>query len=1779
MRKSICFKVVLSVGLSLYMVLGPCLAPLQASVPGARKPFARTPHAGLNRANATAPGIVRFMRIPEPQVEAQTPGQSATLMPDGRWLLIGGRGEDGRPSRRAQVRDARSSGGAAAAATQTLEGELQQAREGHTATLLPDGTVLVFGGLGSSGDPLDTAELYRPSSQQFEPLAVKGLTARAHHTATLLTDGRVLLAGGTSTAGGQMHTRAELWDAQTRAARPVGGQLPSARRGHTATLQPDGTVLLWGGVNKDGASLEDGVLYEPETGGLTWVGSFSKYEDENAPYLRASVPEDGTTGVAVEARVALRFSKPLSVATVNGQTVTLKGPRGVVEAQLTPAEGGMLAFVTPRAALEAETTYTLTLGEAEDEGARTLSYTMLSFTTGGGSDAPGRGLNDGEDWIPDTRNLRGDWRSHRPESQWEKQEPLQAAAGVTALAGQVLLLNGNPLADVMIAIGARSVRTDNTGRFLLTDISAGHHVMLIDGRTANKPRKTYGVFKVGVDVEAGKTNVLPFTSWMPRLDTEHVTTFSVPTANEVAVTTPYIPGLEIRVPQGAVVRDTDGQTVTQLGITPIPTDRSPFPLPAGVSVPVFFTVQPGASRVIPPRARAIYPNYNRERPGARLNFWSYDPEGKGWYVYGQGTVTADGRQVVPDPGVVIYEFTGFMIAPPGLGPDSGPPPGSGPEGNDGDPVSLSTGLFVYGKTDLVLPDTLPIRLTRTYRQLDTASRSFGIGASHLYEMFLVGDTFPYTYQELIMPDGGRIRFNRISPGTSYGDAVYESLAPNAFHKALLSWNGNGWDLRLKSGTVYVFPEAFGVSRATESALVRVQDRNGNFLTLTRGLNSRLTKITSSNGRWIEFTYDASDRITQAKDNIARTVNYTYDASGRLWKVTDPKGGVTEHTYDVSHRMLTVKDPRGIVFLTNVYDASGRVTKQTQADGTTYLFAYTLDVNGRVTQTNVTNPRGFVRRATFNASGHTLTDTYALGTPEQSTITYERQANTNLPLSITDALGRKATYTYDAAGNVTEITRLAGTAGAVTTRLAYEPTFNQVVSVTDPLNHKTSYEYDSRGNVTAIVDPLNRRTTLTYNASGQPLTITDPLQNTTQFTYDGGLLLTMTDAMGRTVSRFMDDAGRLLSVTNPLGQVTRYEFDPLNRLTKVTDPLGASTVFTYDANGNKLTVADARGNTTSYTYDNMDRLTGRKDPLLKSETFQYDASGNITKYTDRRGKVTAYNYDSLSRRTFIGYGAVVTTKATTYESTVANTFDAASRLTKIVDSKAGTITLGYNNLDRLQSETTPQGAVGYTYDAAGRRTGLTVSGQTAVSYTYDDTNRITGITQGSASVGLTYDGAGRRAGLTLPNGVAVEYGYNRSSQLASLKYKKGATQLGDLFYEHDGAGRGVKVGGSYSRTELPQPLASVTYNAANQLTQRGAATLVYDANGNLTSDGANTYTWDARNQLVGISGTSTASFVYDALGRRVSRTVGGQTTEYVYDGLNTVQEKVGGAPSANMLTGGTDELFTRTTGAGTQTLLSNGLGSTLALLDAAGAEQTRYTYDPFGAVTQTGAASANSTKFTGREEDGTGLYYYRARYYSPQQQRFISSDPAGFAGGDPNLYAYVGNSPTNYTDSSGLWIDTILDGGFILYDIYKLATGGRKEFWNNLGDLGADALGAVVPGVTGLGAMRRAARHADDAVGAGKIVLGHHPEYLKAADELGAHYFDVPIDVWNKMSAAEQWAANQKFLDRAIARGDDIILATPLDKMRPNSGYQSEIDYLLGQGYKPSPDGTKMIPGR
>jgi YD repeat-containing protein len=389
------------------------------------------------------------------------------------------------------------------------------------------------------------------------------------------------------------------------------------------------------------------------------------------------------------------------------------------------------------------------------------------------------------------------------------------------------------------------------------------------------------------------------------------------------------------------------------------------------------------------------------------------------------------------------------------------------------------------------------------------------------------------------------------------------------------------------------------------------------------------------------------------------------------------------------------------------------------------------------------------------------------------------------------------------------------------------------------------------------------------------------------------------------SRECDDAadrhdGRVVRVSDPAGRSTRAVYDALDLVTSIVDALGNTTSFTYDENGNLLTLTDARSKTTTWTYDSMDRVATRTDPLTRAESFGYDLNGNLTSWTDRKSQLTTYTYDALNRSSFIGFGT--TGSPATYASTITTTFDAGDRATDLVDSVAGTISRTFDLLDRLTEEETPEGTVDYTYDDAGRRSTMTVAGQTAVSYAYDNADRVTGITQGSASVAFGYDAANRRASLTLPNGILIESTYDDDSQLTGLTYELTGSTIGDLTYAYDASGRRVSAGGSYARTNLPAALASATYDDANQIATWAGTSFTYDDNGNLTSDGSKTYSWNARNELSGISGGVSASFAYDAVGRRRSRTVASTTTQFLYDELNPVHELASGTPTANVLTG-------------------------------------------------------------------------------------------------------------------------------------------------------------------------------------------------------------------------------------------------------------------------------------
>lgn len=1113
-------------------------------------------------------GLEVAAQSPTPRVPgclpSLSPGTSATLLPDGQCLVLGGQGSAG-PVTTAQRYDP---------AQQTLHplaAGLRHARSYHTATLLADGQVLVLGGTGLDGLPIAPAELFNPDKGTFQTLNTPALMARTRHGATLLVDGRLLITGGSDTQGAAL-AEAELWNPFSQQVERFNAKLDTARLSHLAALLPDHNVLIWGGVDSKGVPILGAELYDPQTQQFVPYDAsaarqaLAELDSPEPPNVVGSAPADGATDVRVDQLLSVRFSKPLAVTSLHPDTVVLIGPDGQVPARVTPTEGGLVVFLLPTQELFPSADYALMILGAVDGQQQPLPPVTITFrtqalgqqgvhgpdavsapatgtrpsspasglqaqagqtasgapggtaassatastgTTGIGTPASAEGEQenaaqaaaDGEAWIPGPEHRKGQWRSGRAfahsrdtlRQQREFQDlfegmssrardivhthmsetgelqaraasaPLpgvastrQAALGTqpNAINGQVLRLNGQPLANVTLSMAGQHTHSDGQGEFLLTGVPLGAQILSIDGRSASIRGKSYGRFDYRMEVKAG-LNELDFTFWMPVLDTQHAMRLPSPTTQEVVVTNPHMPGFALHIPPGTVIRDADGKVVTEVSITPIPADQIPFPMPYA-DVPIFYTIQPGGAvlQAVAGQtagARLIYPNYSTQPRGARFPLFDYDPRGRGWYIYTMGTVSADGKVIEPEQPFTIYQFTLSSGASPGGSPPDTAPTSPAPCqdqcGCDGDPVSCADGLFLEINTDLHLADILPLGLTRTYRQNDANQRAYGVGTNHDLDLFLTFVNLSGVSVdaiEMILAHGGRVRFEPTGTSHDYTSAIFASKLPGAFYKAQLRFvndgSGNAFWVTLKDGRRLAFSYY-------QSRLKWIEDRYGNRITVFRDGSNRIDRLVSPQGRYITLAHQhssCSSCITTATDNIGRVVHYGYDIDGRLTTVTDPQGGITTYTYDTAHRMLTVTDRRLNRKVLNEYDANGRVKKQTYADNTSNTFAYTLNAASKVTQTHVTHERGDVRRITYNSLGYLSTNTLALGRPEQQVFTYPRNAE-GLIAKMIDPLGRVTAYEYDTHGNVTKVTRLFGTAQATSWTYTYEPVYNQLRS--------------------------------------------------------------------------------------------------------------------------------------------------------------------------------------------------------------------------------------------------------------------------------------------------------------------------------------------------------------------------------------------------------------------------------------------------------------------------------------------------------------------------------------------------------------------------------------------------------------------------------------------------------------------------------------------------------------------------------------------------------------
>ena len=272
-------------------------------------------------------------------------------------------------------------------------------------------------------------------------------------------------------------------------------------------------------------------------------------------------------------------------------------------------------------------------------------------------------------------------------------------------------------------------------------------------------------------------------------------------------------------------------------------------------------------------------------------------------------------------------------------------------------IDLRIGNVITRTTDLFIPGSIPLAATRCYRSWDNTDKTFGRNATLSWDLYPTGSRQPYTYVDVNTCDGNQLHFQRISKGTGYADAVYEHRATaTAFLGARFSWNGNGWDLKLRDGSIYVFPESYYAKKPVDGAVIRFRDAQGRSVKLERSDRRTLERLTSPDGRFIRFDHDSANRIYEAEDDQKHKVSYLYDYGGRLVEV---RGLRALHRYYYESTFLKKVEENGQSLIEFDYDQQGRVSDLKLPNRQRYRLEYEYDRadSGRVVRSILKGPDG------------------------------------------------------------------------------------------------------------------------------------------------------------------------------------------------------------------------------------------------------------------------------------------------------------------------------------------------------------------------------------------------------------------------------------------------------------------------------------------------------------------------------------------------------------------------------------------------------------------------------------------------------------------------------------------------------------------------------------------------------------------------------------------------------------------------------------------------------
>ena len=786
-----------------------------------------------------------------------------------------------------------------------------------------------------------------------------------------------------------------------------------------------------------------------------------------------------------------------------------------------------------------------------------------------------------------------------------------------------------------------------------------------------------------------------------------------------------------------------------------------------------------------------------------------------------------------------------------------------------------------------------------------------------------------------------------------------------------------------------------------------------------GVNRR--QVTDKRGHPTFYKYDELNRLTEIRNALDKTVVTTYEDEENVTVEQDRRGILTRTENDPLVRLVRLIRPwnsasrTGTVLETHTWDGNGNRTSQTDAEGSRRGFEY----DG-------------ANRLTLRTDG--------VGTPVQASIEYRYDANGNRVMEIDE----RHTETEP------------------TLRSSYDA-LNRLASTTNGEAEATIFEYDEEGNRTSVTEPEEQITTFAYGERGERLSVTQPSpaesesQPVTSYRYDPSRNRThQTDANDHVVEMTYDELDRLASAVqdavpgglnlltlrdydrngnetllrDPKGQTVTSTWDPLNRLDTKTYAFAAGEtdipwrhttgiVYDYDENDNLKQIDESVASgldppdttlTTVRTWDDLDRLESETTTLpdggTRTVAYTYYDNGNRRAVTDPDGVTTSYTYDGKNRL------ETATTEADTPQAReTANTYFPDDLLQAVVYPNGVSATHGYDKANRLTS-------LGNT------RAGATVS---AYGYTYDDNgNRLT---QGETNGGTTETTA---------------YAYDALNRLKTITYPADADFPGgrNVSYGYDGVGNRVRetttVPGS------PDPVADKQglFDSLNRLTELRdlidpgqTATFVWDANGSQVSrtvgSGAGAVTtdfvFDVRDKLVEVQQGAAilGRFQYDFAGRRNLKIGEAGLRQYVFDETSLFAEYDGLGLQVAKYDYGSDRLLALTHQTeGRRYFSLDGLRSVVNLTDDVGAVVASYHLDTWGNFRFPSelAPSRNRFAFTGYYFDPeTELYNAKARYFDPKLGRFLTQDSyLGLIDDPPSLhrYLYANANPTGFVDLSG-----------------------------------------------------------------------------------------------------------------------------------------------------------------